>query len=311
MSKTTKSGNSPTLIDMSTYDFKNNLIFSPVKTESVPGSGKDGKKGLSYRRINITTKLPEGGEGQLIFDTPGENHFCFGIKEFEQDGKINGRSMGFSLYDKDGPSEKQRKWVENFENMMEYCKQHLVKVRDDMELFDLELTDLKKFNPLYWRINKEGPNRGKRIEGVGPTMNAKIWESKGSVKTVFHEIYYDKGHKKARPIIDPINTLVGTYCSIRSAMIFDSIYIGNSKSPQIKHYHVVCSMNNRNPKPILDIDEDEEPIDQPTNVAGAMLDGIDHVEEEKKEEDIENSEEEEKKEEVKPKKIVKRKKVAS
>ena len=148
------------LTDLTTYDYKKNMIFGPVKIENVPGTAKDGKKALTYRRINITTKLPDGSEGQLIFKTPNDNHFCFGIKEFEQDGKVNGRSMGLSLYSKDNPSDKEIKWVENFEGMMDYCKEHLVKVRDDLAESDndLEIRDLKKFNPVYWPTYKDGPN---------------------------------------------------------------------------------------------------------------------------------------------------------
>ena len=109
-------------------------------------------------------------------------------------------------------------------------------------------------------------------------------------------------------MVDPVHALVGTYCNANAAMIFDSIYVGNSKSPQIKLYHVVVEINHMGPQSVL-IDEDETDESHPTDISSMMLAETSTEQKQVSHEDkIEDSDEEEEKHEDKPKKKVVRKK---
>ena len=60
-------------------------------------------------------------------------------------------------------------------NIVDHIKKYLLDKRDDIDHYELEDADLKRFNPLYWK--KE---RGKVVEGLGPTLYAKLIYSKKS-----------------------------------------------------------------------------------------------------------------------------------
>lgn len=302
---------SPHITNLLTYDYKQDMIFSPIKSENVPGGN------MTFKRINITTRLPDGSEGELIFKTPGKNHFCFGIKEFlNERGDVNGRSMGICIWSKDSPSDEEKLWAEKFEGMMDWCLEHIISVKVELGLPKLTKDKLEDgFSPLFW---KEDPQTGKRVAGQGPVLNAKVWESKGRIRTVFHEVTGEERRgkrtvRKTVPIIDPAAALLKQYCSVEAAMTLDSLYIGGYKRPQLKLYHVVAKMNHRGPRDVLiNVDEDEDDDDVIGNHAEEQEKQAERKEEERKEDDIENSDNEaEKKEEVKPKKIVKRKKAAA
>jgi hypothetical protein len=254
------------LTNLLDYDFKNNIIFSNPRVEKIPGIGEKGKSALTYQRILISTKFSDGSEGDLIFATPGDDHFSYGLGEntSPETGKVTGHSLPICLYNKDGPTDNEKKWVAQFNEVMEFCKEHLVTVQQKLGIVDLEVRDLKKFNPLFYKKekNKESSNFGKVIEGAGPIFYAKTWESKGKICTVFHELYYEGSRRKTRLISDP-TTLTGTYCTVRAAFKFESIYIGGGKySPQIKLYHVIAKTASHGPRSILNIEEEEEEVEE-------------------------------------------------
>jgi len=290
------------LTNLLTYDYKKNMIFAPIKTENVPGGT------MTFKRINVSTRLEDGSEGELIFKTPGKNHFCFGIKEFcNEKGEINGRSMGICIWSKDGPTEEEKTWSTKFDEMMDWVMEHIISKKVELGLPKLTKDKLEDgFSPMFWKED----NRGNRIEGQGPVLNGKVWEGKGRIRTIFHEVVGEemKGKKIVRktvPIIDPAKALLRQYCTVEAALTLDSLYIGGYKRPQLKLYQVVAKMNNRGPKNVLAMEDEDEDED---DVIGKH--NPEQNTEEKKEDDIENSDdEEEKKPEVKPKKIVRRKKV--
>lgn len=287
------------ITDLINYDYKNNMVFSPIKTENVPGGN------MTFKRINISTRFPDGSEGELIFKTPGKEHFCFGIKEFlNEKGEINGRSMGICIWSKDNPTENEKKWVEQFEGMMDWAMEHIISKKVELGLPKLTKEKLEDgFSPLFWKEDKQGT----RVEGQGPVLNAKVWEGKGIIRTVFHQVVGEVRKKRQTvPIVDPAKALLKQYCTVEAAFTLDSLYIGGYKRPQLKLYHVVAKMNNRGPKDILTMDDEEDEDD----VIGNHDSEQTEKSTEKKEDDIHYSGDEGTKteEEVKPKKIVRRKK---
>lgn len=193
--------------------------------EPIVGSIPDSKPAIVFRRIPISTKNPDGSIGELILPTiPGL--FSFGVSEnLSQDtGKVNGYTFPICLHTRDGAKPEEKEWVETFNNIVEKCKDHLVDNREEIEKYDLEKSDLKKLNPLYYKRDK-----GKIVEGAGPTLYAKLIMSKKLGKIV--SMFYDELGKD----IDPLE-LIGKYCTCNAAIKIESIFIGNKISLQVKMY---------------------------------------------------------------------------
>jgi hypothetical protein len=207
------------LTTASGYDTKR-MIFSDPLLGSIPNS----VPAINYRRISIQTRNEDGTTGDLIF--PTSQLFSFGVSENKnQDtGKVNGYVMPICLWNRDGPSDEEKDWSDTFDKVIDKCKQHLVEHKEDIDQYDLGMEDLKKFNPLWWKKEK-----GKIVDGIGPTLYAKLIVSKKHDKIV--SMFYDNNGDE----IDPLS-LLGKYCYASSAIKIESIFIGNKISMQIKLY---------------------------------------------------------------------------
>ncbi len=201
------------------YDTKR-MIFSVPQVGSIPNSLPP----ISYKRINISTTNEDGSIGDLII--PTDELFSFGPQENLnlETQKVNGYVMPLCLYNRDGPTKSQKEWVDTFNAIVDKCKDHLVTHREEIGQYDLTKNDLKKFNPLYYKKEK-----GKIVEGTGPTMYAKLIVSKKQNKVVTMFFDYD-GES-----IDAL-TLLGKYCFAKAAIKIESIFIGKNLSLQIKLY---------------------------------------------------------------------------
>lgn len=202
------------------YNIKN-MLFSKPQVGNVPNQK------ISYKRINIGTRNPDGTTGELIFET--ERCFSFGVspnKQADASGKetINGYTLPLCLWTKDSPTDNEKEWVETFNNVVERCKDHLMDNKDDLEKYDLERAMLKTLNPLYWKKEK-----GKIVEGVGPTLYAKLIQSKklDKITSIFDD---ERGNS-----IDPM-ALIGKYCYVKAAIKIESLYIGTKFALQVKLY---------------------------------------------------------------------------
>jgi hypothetical protein len=207
------------LTTASGYNTKS-MIFSEAQQGSIPNS----VPAINYKRILIQTKNEDGTTGDLIF--PTSQLFSFGVSENTNPdtGKVNGYVMPLCLWNRDGPSTEEKEWSDTFDRVIERCKEHLISHTDEIEQYDLTMSDLKKFNPLYWKKDK-----GKVVEGSGPTLYAKLIVSKKHDKIV--SMFYDNNGKE----IDPL-TLLGKYCQSSAAIKIESIFIGNKISMQVKVY---------------------------------------------------------------------------
>tara|TARA_B100000073_G_C23669589_1_gene548036 strand:+ start:287 stop:1189 length:903 start_codon:yes stop_codon:yes gene_type:complete len=222
-----------TLTTASGYNPKD-MIFSKPEVGNIPGSA------LTFKRIRIGTKNPDGTTGDLII--PTHEVFSFGVQENTDmnSGAVNGHVMPLCLWNKNGASDEEREWTDTFDQIVENCKDHVMNVKDEIEKYDLEKSDLKKLNPLYWKREK-----GKIVEGMGPTLYAKLLESKktNSILTLFTD-------SETNEDIDPLG-LKKQYCYVTGAIKFESIFIGNKISLQVKLYEAVIRKLSSGPKRLL------------------------------------------------------------
>lgn len=196
--------------------------------EPVPGSIPDSKPAITYKRIPIETVYDDGTSGPLILST--EEVYSYGVGENTniETGKVNGFVMPLVLYSRNGPTRLEKAFVDTFNNIVDRCKEHLIDNKVALDLYDLELSDLKKLNPIYQKKEK-----GKVVEGASPTLYAKLIVSKKQgekIITVFH-------HTETNEQINPLD-LLGKHCRAVAAIKFESIFIGggNKISLQVKLY---------------------------------------------------------------------------
>jgi len=199
------------------YDIKN-TIFSEIIPGSIPNSQ------IHYKRIMITTKNPNGTTGELILPTP--RVFSFGVSENKDmvTGKVNGYVLPLCLWSRDGPTKDEKAFSTTFDKIIEKCKDHIIDIKDELEQYDLERRDLKKLNPLYWKKDK-----GKVVDGTGPTLYAKLIVSKKRDKIM--SMFFDREGEELNPL-----DLKGKYCYVNGAIKIESIFIGNKISLQVKLY---------------------------------------------------------------------------
>lgn len=204
-----------------------NIIFSQPNVANIPNSN------LTYKRINIGVKNPDGTVGDLILAT--EKLFSFGVSENRsmETQQVNGYVMPLCLWSKDGATNAETQWTDAFNGIVEACKEYLVEHRSDIEIFDLEMNDLKKFNPLYWKKEK-----GKVVPGTGPTLYSKLIISKRDGVERVKSDFYDMDTQDQ---IDPMQ-LIGKYCYVRAAVKIESIFVGTKCSLQVKLWEAQVSL---------------------------------------------------------------------
>jgi len=218
------------------------LRFSEPESGCIP----DSKPEIKYKRITLSTTYDDGTVGPVIL--PTEKLFSYGVQEntSQETGKVTGWSFPLCLYDRDGASEDQKGFVETFQAIIEKCKEHLVENREEIEQYDLEMPQLKKFGScLYFKkelVKVNGRTVQKVVEGSGPTLYVKLIYSKKNAKfvTKFYEMLDVNSEDEAGEEVDPL-TYLGSYCYAKSAIKIESIFIGNKISLQVKLYETnVC-----------------------------------------------------------------------
>lgn len=228
------------LTHVSGYDAKSRMIFGEPMTGTVPSTGS---AKISYKRVNISTRNEDGTVGELIL--PTSKLFSFGVSENKslETGEVNGYTFPLCLYNRDGPSEEEKAWVETFNNIVENCMEWILENKDDLDQFELTRSDLTKikggFNPLYWKREKVVENQKtvmKIVEGTGPTLYPKLIFSKKNDK--FLTQFYDKNTDES---INPMD-LMGKFCYAESAVKIESIFIGARIALQIKLYETTVDI---------------------------------------------------------------------
>jgi hypothetical protein len=217
------------LISSTNYN-SSQMVFQDPVPGSVPTTGAGAS--ISYQRIGILTRNPDGTLGELVIPT-NSKVFSYGVGEntSPDSGKVNGWSfpLCFPVEDK--------AWIETFNSIVERCIQHLLDNKDVIDKYDLERSDLKKFNPLYYKKEQRTVN-GKKVmvnmENFGPTLYTKLIYSKKNEQFITN--FFDQDDNP----LDPL-TLLGKYCHANAAVKIESIFVGNKISLQVKLYEAVIT----------------------------------------------------------------------
>jgi len=214
------------LSDYNNFDV-DNIRFSKPEAGNIPGQK------ISFKRIRLSVANPgQKTFGDLVFSTP-PNLLSYGVQENRDlaTNQVNGYVFPLCLWNRNGASEEEQRFTDIFSAVVEKCKEHLLSHKDDIEKYDLEATDLKKLNPLYWKLDK-----GKIVEGRGPMLYVKCQMSKKdkSISTLFVD-------EETNEEINPME-LQGKQCLATAALKFESIFIGNKISIQLKLFEAVVKV---------------------------------------------------------------------
>jgi hypothetical protein len=203
------------LTEASGYEV-NNVVFSKPVQCNIPGSNPQ----MFFKRISVATRNPNGTVADLVL--PTSQRFCFGLSENtdpNNNERVTGYSMGICMWTRKedgGPTEEEKAWTDTFQNIVDHCKKHLLNNKDELEKWELDGADLKKFgNCMYWKKDK-----GAIVPGVGPTLYVKLMTQKrAGITTKFY---------RGRGEMDPLE-LKGNYCKIVAAVKIESIFVGGAK----------------------------------------------------------------------------------
>lgn len=204
------------LFDISTLNL-NNLVFSEPETKTVPGQK------ISYQRLRISID-EQGKQYDCLFRSP-PSLLSWGIQESNDlaTNKLNGYQMPIVMWTNNG-NQAERSFTDGFQRFCDYVKNHLFENKHTFGKYDLELSELKKFNPLFWKMDK-----GKIVdESRGPTLYGKCLYDRKSQKigTMFV-------NEVTKQIVPP-ETLIGKHLYITFTLRVDGVFIGNRLSLQVR-----------------------------------------------------------------------------
>jgi len=269
------SENNTQLTPVKGYDTKR-MIFSDPQKGTIPNST------ISYQRIGISTLNEDGSTGDLVL--PTTELFSFGVsenKDMADPTKINGYVLPICLWSRDGPTDEEKQWTETFNTIVDSCKEHILQNKEELEL-DIVPSDLRKFNPLYWKKEK-----GKILEDRGPTLYVKLIQSKKKGQTQSEAKTLSMFFNENEDSIDAMD-LLGKYCFVKAAVKIESIFIGSKISLQIKLYEATVRLMTSGMKrllprkkestrlisvksnPMLEHVEDDKDVDSDAGSAGSI-----------------------------------------
>lgn len=204
------------------------MIFSAAESKAITPD----PKGPSYKRINIKTTNDDGSIGDLVLEIP--NAFTFGVQENkdQKSGEVNGYVLPIALYNRNGPTDAEKAWVDTFNRICDRCVEHLLldETKDEIGKYDLDRAELKKFNPLYWKKDK-----GKIVEGTGPMLYGKLMVSKKKKDELGRDTIVTVMMDSATGADLTVEDVTGKYFSVAPACVkVESIYIGARISLQVK-----------------------------------------------------------------------------
>lgn len=205
------------------YDTKNMLFSDPVEG-SVPNST------IKYKRVLISTVNPDGTVGDLVIKSP--KVFSFGVSENRdpETKMVKGYTLPLCLWNLNGASQEEKDFCSAFDDIVEECKNHVLEHKEDIEKYELDRSDLKKFHPFYWKKEK-----GKPIPGQGPVLYVKLIENKkqGTILSMF----FDTQDNSVNPI-----DLIGKYLYAEAAIKVESIYVGTRVALQVKLHEATVEL---------------------------------------------------------------------
>ena len=279
-----------------------NMTFSKIQIQKI------GDTGMTSKRINIGTKNNDGTEGELVFVTD-EKVFSYGIGENtdKATGKVNGYTLPLCLISKDNPTQAERDFVETFNKIIEKCKDFLLKNKKELKMPDMERSDLRKLNPMYYKKTPDG----EIMDDATPTLYTKLIVSKKNGQNKIITELFDSGTGES---INPLD-LIGKLCYVKPVIKIESLFLGSLKiSIQIKLYEAEVQLINSGVKRLLSRPQAQTRVSNFTNTS--VSNPMTAVEEQEDEvSSIKDEDDDEAKEEVKIeetiKEIPKKKKVVA
>lgn len=216
------------ITEIETFDVSN-LVFMPAVRGEITSS--DGKPPIIFRRIPIRIKNPDGSTGQLIFSP--KNLFSFGVSENTNatNGSITGYTLPLVLWDKNGvPSEEQKMFTDVLEELIEACKQHLIKddIRKSIAKPTLTYGALESLNKLiYWKCDKD---TGARVEGASPMLYPKLYTRNNNGQIDITTEFWDSEGRD----IDPMTLTKKRFGHVNSCIVVDCIFLGANSAIQTR-----------------------------------------------------------------------------
>lgn len=282
--------NSNQLSDYNNFDTKR-IIFSKPEVGNIPGAISK----LTFKRIRIATRNLDGTIGDLIMATP-PGLLCYGLQEQTDpsNGAVNGYQFPLVLWNRNDPSTQEKAFTDTIHRISDLCKEYLIAHKEEIEKYDLEMNDLKKFNPLYYKMEK-----GKIVDGKGPMLYIKTLSSKKPEGIKIHTIFTDE---TTNEVIDPMD-LMNKRCYAQGAIKFESIFVGNKISLQVKLFEARVKVIDTafrsllnpsiviqsDPKPVLPEDVSSITAQQGFTETGSIADEEDDDEDDDEEEEDEIS----------------------
>ena len=147
------------------------------------------------------------------------------------------------LHSKDGASEEELGFTDAIDKIVDKCKDFLIENKKELKLKDLERSDLRKLNPIYYKKNEDG----EIAEGSSPTLYAKLIVSKKNNQNKIITEFFD-GFSGDR--IEPLH-LIGKYCYTKAVIKIESIFLGSKISLQFKLYEAEVNLINSGIKKLL------------------------------------------------------------
>ena len=233
-----------------------NIRFSEPIEASIPPS-------ITYKRVGLTYINDDGSEGELIVST--DELYSYGVGENTniETGKVNGYVLPLVLHNKSGPTQYQKTFVDVFNKIVEKCKDYLMENKEELGQYELERNDLKKLNPLYYKKDK-----GKIVEGSSPTLYAKLIvkkDKKDGNKII--TVFFDRDSGDTMDALE----LLGKHCYARAAVKFESIFIGNKISLQIKLYECEVKQVNTGMRRLLSRPQSDSKVSTISNSKNVPL----------------------------------------
>lgn len=206
------------LNSISNFDFSKVIFEDPVEKSSKNGE-------VTFQEVKVSCLNDDGSKGPLLFDT--ELLSSYGVQDDEYGGRKIGYSLRLGLYSRGGPTPEEKAWVEGFESFMTNFKAKIIANKELYKQWDLELSDLKKLSPIYW---KKDLKTGKLSE-YGPSIYPKIisYPRKDGNGFDFGTEFFDNDTDMP---IEPL--MVKGKCLIRAVLKIDSIFIGSKISLRFK-----------------------------------------------------------------------------
>jgi hypothetical protein len=250
---------SNSLTDPLTYDAEN-VIFEDIIEKTIPGQSS------KYYNIGIKTRTASGKPGNLIlrFDRSSS----FGISN------TYGTTLSVQLYDRDGPTERQRKTVELINEIVERAKDYLVKnskaLMNVTKKPTLSKESLEDLTPIKLPLNKETMTVD---DSKSPIINLKLLTRGGKkaeetadnvaiepkILTKFYsEDEVDKDGELLE--VNPMDYL-NKRCFVTCAVKVDGIFFGSAiKKLQLKLYECnIKGLESKTRRLLADIDTPSRP----------------------------------------------------